>query len=99
MGEFERMVDSYINKNTYVTPIKRSVFHLSIERDGVIKYCHSYTPNITTVDTLYFLDADDDKMSVPYGFRSFKQAEWAFWNWSKLTGQDGWYFHIEEVQY
>lgn len=99
MGAFEETVNSYVGRNNvYTTPIKRSVYILSIESDGIIKYAHSYSGNMT-VDTIYFADADDDKMSVPYGFRSYKQAEAIYWDWAKRR-DDGkkWYFHIEEIE-
>lgn len=70
---------------------------MSIERDGVVKYCHSYSQEIA-LQTMYWQSADDDKMSVPYVFSSFKFAEALFWNWKNLTGNKGWHFNIREVK-
>lgn len=80
-------------RNTVQSSLK---YVLSVHRDGVTKYCCSYAPEITA-DTIYWSSADDDRMSCPYGFRSHKQAEWAFWTWKERTGQTGWRFEIGEV--
>lgn len=71
------------------------VYLLTIHKDGMVKYCHSYSRDIAP-ETIYWLSPDDERMSIPYGFRSFKQAEWFFWQWKKLTGNTGWRFEVLE---
>lgn len=71
------------------------VYLLTIQKDGQVKYCHSYSKDIAP-ETIYWMGADDERMSIPYGFRSFKQAEWMFWQWKKLTGKTGWRFEVLE---
>lgn len=80
-----------------MTEYKPKKFILSIKKDGVVKYCHSYSTEITP-QTMYWASADDDRMSIPYMFPSFKFAEWMFWQWKNFTGQKGWYFDIKEVR-
>lgn len=89
MGDFERLVDGYIRKNS-------TKFILSIHRDGVTKYCCSYTAEAQP-ETIYWISPDDDRMACPFAFWSYKQAEWMFHQWRTRTGQDGWRFEIEEV--
>lgn len=88
MGEFERLVDGYVRKN--------SKYVLSIHRDGVTKYCCSYTADAQP-DTIYWISPDDDRMACPFGFRSYKQAEWMYWQWANRVGQSGWHFEVEEI--
>ena len=71
------------------------VYLLTIHKDGIVKYCHSYSKDIAP-ETIYWMSPDDERMSIPYGFRSFKQAEWMFWQWKKLTGKTGWRFEVLE---
>ena len=71
------------------------VYLLTIQKDGMVKYCHSYSRDIAP-ETIYWMSPDDERMSIPYGFRSFKQAEWMFWQWKKLTGNTGWRFEVLE---
>ena len=71
------------------------VYLLTIHKDGMVKYCHSYSKDISP-ETIYWMSPDDERMSIPYGFRSFKQAEWMFWQWKKLTGKTGWRFEVLE---
>lgn len=71
------------------------VYLLTIHKDGIVKYCHSYSKDISP-ETIYWMSPDDERMSIPYGFRSFKQAEWMFWQWKKLTGKTGWRFEVLE---
>lgn len=76
---------------------KPKKYILRIEKDGVVKYCHSYSPEITP-QTMYWASADDDRMSIPYPFGSYKFAEYMFWQFKNGTGQKGWYFTITEVK-
>ena len=71
------------------------VYLLTIHKDGMVKYCHSYSKDIAP-ETIYWMSPDDERMSIPYGFRSFKQAEFFFWQWKKLTGITGWRFEVLE---
>ena len=71
------------------------VYLLTIHKDGMVKYCHSYSKDIAP-ETIYWMSPDDERMSIPYGFRSFKQAEFFFWQWKKLTGNTGWRFEVLE---
>lgn len=68
---------------------------LSIHKDGATKYCCSYSPEIT-VDTIYWSSPTDDRMACPYGFRSYKQATWAFHAWKERVGAVGWRYEITE---
>lgn len=87
--------ETRINLESIVYP-KKLVYTLSIERDGVVKYCYSYSPEISP-ETIYWDSAENDRMSLPFGFRSHKQAEWLFWQWKNRSGQEGWHFNIKEV--
>ena len=60
-----------------------------------MKYCHSYSP-VASPETIYWADERDERMSIPYGFRSFAQAEWFFWQWKNRTGAEGWRYIITE---
>lgn len=71
------------------------VYLLTIRKDGIVKYCHSYSKDIAP-ETIYWLSPGDERMSVPYGFRSYKQAEWLYHQWKNLTGNKDWRFDVLE---